>query len=80
MKKKTIWTIAVIMGLSFLALLFLQLKYIEEMAEMKHKKATLLRVGLNDEYSIRVGNQKYLRGQYGIDAKSIAEKIWKALD
>ena len=50
------------------------------MAEMKHKKATLLRVGLNDEYSIRVGNQKYLRGQYGIDAKSIADKIWKALD
>lgn len=52
----------------------------EVIAEMKHKKATLLRVGLNDEYSIRVGNQKYLRGQYGIDAKSIAEKIWKALD
>ena len=38
MKKKTIWTIAVIMGLSFLALLFLQLKYIEEMAEMKKEQ------------------------------------------
>lgn len=47
----------------------------EVMAEMKNKKAILLRVGLNDEYSIRVGNQKYLRTQYGIDAKSIAEKI-----
>lgn len=51
----------------------------EVMAEMKQKKATLLRVGLNDEYSVRVGNQKYLRGQYGIDAQSIAEKILKAL-
>lgn len=47
----------------------------EVMAEMNRKKATLLRVGLNDEYSIRVGNQKYLRAQYGIDAKNIAEKI-----
>lgn len=47
----------------------------EVMAEMKQKKAALLRVGLNDEYSIRVGNQKYLRSQYGIDAKGIVEKI-----
>lgn len=38
MKKKTIWTVAVIMGLSFLALLFLQLNYIEEMAEMKKEQ------------------------------------------
>lgn len=35
MKKKTIWTIAIIMGLSFIALLLLQLNYIEEMADMK---------------------------------------------
>lgn len=38
MKKRTIWTIAVIMGLSFLALLLLQLNYIEEMAEMKREQ------------------------------------------
>ena len=38
MKKRTIWTIAVIMGLSFLALLLLQLNYIEEMAEMKKEQ------------------------------------------
>lgn len=38
MKQKTIWIIAIIMGLSFLALLFLQLKYIEEMAEMKKEQ------------------------------------------
>ncbi len=35
----------------------------------------MLRTGLNDEYSVRVGDQKYLRGQYGIDAKGIVEKI-----
>ena len=33
MTKKTIWSIAVIMGFSFLALIFLQLKYIQQMAE-----------------------------------------------
>ena len=38
MKKKTIWTIAIIMGLSFLGLLFLQLNYIREMAEMKKEQ------------------------------------------
>lgn len=52
----------------------------EVVAEMKQKKAALLRIGLNDEYSVRVGNQKYLRGQYGVDARSIAEKILNALD
>ena len=51
----------------------------EVMAEMNDKKAVLMRVGLNDEYSIRVGNQHYLRAQYGIDAKNIAEKIVNAL-
>ena len=38
MKKRTIWTIATIMGLSFLALLFLQLKYIQEMVDMKKEQ------------------------------------------
>ena len=38
MKKKTIWMIATIMGLSFLALLFLQLKYISEMVRMKKEQ------------------------------------------
>lgn len=47
----------------------------EVMTEMKQRNAILLRVGLNDEYSVRVGNQKYLRGQYGIDAEGIVEKI-----
>src|SRR5574344_1117877 len=38
MKKKTIWTIATIMGVSFLALLYLQLRYIQEMADMKKEQ------------------------------------------
>lgn len=47
----------------------------EVMAEMKEKKAYLLRIGLNDEYSIKVGNQNYLRQQYGMDSASIVKKI-----
>jgi len=38
MKKRTIWTIAIVMGLSFLALLFLQLKYMENMVKMKKEQ------------------------------------------
>ena len=38
MKKKTIWTVAVIMGLSFVILLGLQLTYIQEMANMKKEQ------------------------------------------
>lgn len=47
----------------------------EVMAEMREKKAYLLRIGLNDEYSVKVGNQNYLRQQYGMDSQSIVEKI-----
>lgn len=38
MKKKTIWTIATIMGVSFVILLGLQLTYIQEMANMKKEQ------------------------------------------
>lgn len=51
----------------------------EVMAEMREKKAYLVRIGLNDEYSIKVGNQKYLRGQYGMAAEQIAERILKEI-
>ena len=47
----------------------------EVMAESAGRKARLLRIGLNDEYSVRVGNQKYLRQQYGMDATAITERI-----
>ena len=38
MKKATIWLVAVVMGLSFLVLLFMQLKYIEAMVHMKKEQ------------------------------------------
>ena len=38
MKKSTIWAIAVIMGFSFLALLYLQFSYVEEMVKMKKEQ------------------------------------------
>ena len=38
MKKRTIWTIAAIMGFSFMALLYLQLRYIQEMVDMKKEQ------------------------------------------
>ena len=47
----------------------------EVMAEMKAKKASLIRIGLNDQYAVLVGNQKYLREKYGMSAKKIAARI-----
>ena len=38
MKKSTIWVIAIVMGLSFLALLWQQVSYIEQMAKMKREQ------------------------------------------
>lgn len=38
MKQRTIWTIAIIMGVSFLILLYLQLSYIQGMADMKKEQ------------------------------------------
>ena len=52
----------------------------EVMAEMKQKKAYLTRIGLDDQYSVRVGNQKYLRSQYGMDSKAIVTRIMEALN
>lgn len=52
----------------------------EVMAEMRSHKAYLLRIGLNDEYSIKVGNQKYLRQQYGMDSETIARKIEESIN
>lgn len=47
----------------------------EVMAEKRNRRAALLRIGLNDTYATIVGNQKYLRDQYGLSAKKIAERI-----
>ena len=45
MKKRTIWIIAIVMGLSFIGLLYLQISYIDAMAKMKKEQF--------DEISIR---------------------------
>ena len=51
----------------------------EVMAEMKQKTAYLLRIGLNDEYSVCVGSQKYLRERYGMNSTEIARQIIESL-
>ena len=38
MKQKTIWTVVVLMGLSFITLLFIQITYIDEMVKMKKEQ------------------------------------------
>lgn len=48
---------------------------VAEVAAEGGSNVNLLRIGINDEYSVRVGSQKYLRKQHGIDSKSIVEKI-----
>lgn len=46
----------------------------EVMAE-NLSKARLLRIGMEDKYCIKVGNQKYLRNEYGMSGEKIAERI-----
>ena len=38
MKKATIWTVAIIMGVSFIILLFMQIEYIDQMVQMKKEQ------------------------------------------
>ena len=47
----------------------------EILSEIKEKKAILLRIGIDDLYAKKVGDQKYLRKQYEIDSSSIVRKI-----
>ncbi len=46
----------------------------EVLAELP-SHARLVRIGINDEYSTLVGDQKYLRHQYGMSGKKIVERI-----
>lgn len=52
----------------------------EVVAEMKLHKAYLVRIGINDQYSVYVGSQKYLRGQYQINANCIVDTIERNID
>ncbi len=47
----------------------------EVMAESSSSKAKLLRIGMNDQYCVKVGNQKYLRNEYGMSGEKITERI-----
>lgn len=51
----------------------------EVMAEMRGQRAALLRIGLNDVYATKVGDQRYLRSEYGMSADAIARRIEEAL-
>lgn len=51
----------------------------EVMAE-DPKNARLLKIGLEDIYSSKVGSQKYLRHEFGIDAEGIVKKIMEKID
>lgn len=48
---------------------------VAEVISDMNEHARLVRIGLNDTYSSLVGNQQYLRKQFGLDAQSIAERI-----
>lgn len=48
---------------------------VSEVLSDSDEKARLIKIGLHDEYCSKVGNQKYLRGQYGLDAENIVKKI-----
>ena len=47
----------------------------EIVAETDNKKSLIHMIGLNDEYSTKVGSQKYLRAEYELDGKSIAKRV-----
>lgn len=51
----------------------------EVMCETPHT-ARLIKIGLDDCYSTKVGSQKYLREQYGLSSDNIAGTIIKALN
>jgi two-component system, OmpR family, phosphate regulon sensor histidine kinase PhoR len=56
MKKSTIWILGIVMGLSFISLLYLQVSYVEEMVKMRNEqfdesvKRSLYQVSKNLEY------------------------------
>lgn len=52
---------------------------VAEVLAEEPRKARLVKIGLNDTYSSKVGTQNYLRSEFDIDAKGIVEKITSAL-
>lgn len=52
---------------------------VSEVITDSDEKAMLIKIGLNDEYCSKVGNQKYLRAQYGMVAEDIVNKVKETL-
>lgn len=83
MKKTTIWILGIIMGLSFLSLLYLQVSYIEEMVEMR-KEQFEENVGRSLAQAVHnmelVETKKYLENDVATNERSarIASKIKKS--
>ena len=48
---------------------------VSEVLSDSDQKARLIKIGLNDEYCSKVGNQKYLRKEYDMTAEKIISKI-----
>ncbi len=52
----------------------------EFVAGQKENRARVIRIGLNDTYCATVGNQQYLKAQFGLDAEGIARRVLSVLD
>ena len=48
---------------------------VSEVITDSDENVRLIKIGLNDEYCSKVGNQKYLRAQYGMTAQDIVKKV-----
>jgi transketolase len=51
----------------------------EVLAELPDSKPSLLRIGLREGFSCKVGDQHYLRETYGLSSESIAQDVQKAI-
>ena len=52
---------------------------VSEVLSESDEKSKLIKIGLHDEYCSKVGNQKYLRAQYGMVAEDIVNKVKETL-
>lgn len=48
---------------------------VSEVITDSDENVRLIKIGLNDKYCSKVGNQKYLRAQYGMTAQDIVKKV-----
>ncbi len=52
---------------------------VAEVMAQESVNARLLRIGMNDQYCVKVGDQSYLRDQYGMSGEKIAMRILEKL-